>query len=195
MGKTYTSIDPDIAHWIAQQHMFFVATAPLAAEGLVNLSPKGHDTLRVINEHTLAFLDYGGSGIETVAHLRENQRIVIMMCAVKGSPKIYRFHGTGQVITPIDADFGDLAQHFDRSELGIRSIIRVNVSRVSDSCGFGVPFYDYQGERPTSPNYIRVNGAEKIRAYLKHENAQSLDGLPGLSPAEAGAYEGPTNGD
>ncbi|MGI9329318.1 MAG: pyridoxamine 5'-phosphate oxidase family protein [Gammaproteobacteria bacterium] len=195
MGKTYTSIDPDIQHWISQQHMFFVATAPLAAEGLVNLSPKGHDTLRVIDEHTLAFLDYGGSGIETVAHLRENQRIVIMMCAVEGAPKIYRFHGRGQVITPVDDDFGRLAQLFDRSELGIRSIIRVNVGRVSDSCGFGVPFYDYQGERPTSPNYIRVQGAKKIRAYLKEENSRSLDGLPGLSSAEADAYEGPINGD
>jgi len=195
MGKTYTSINTNIQQWIAEQHMFFVATAPLSAQGLVNLSPKGHDTLRVINEHTLAFLDYGGSGIETVAHLRENQRIVIMMCAVAGPPKIYRFHGSGQVITPVDADFADLAQHFDRSELGIRSIIRVNVSRVSDSCGFGVPFYGYQGERPTSPDYIRVNGEEKIRAYLKEENARSLDGLPGLSPAEAGAYEGPAKGD
>jgi hypothetical protein len=195
MGKTYAAIDDKISDWINEQHIFFVGTAPLSGDGLVNVSPKGHDTLRVLDEHTLAFLDYGGSGIETIAHLRENRRIVIMLCAMAGPPKIYRFHGDGEVITPVDEAFDELACQFDRSALGIRAIIKVNVTRISDSCGFGVPFYDYQGERPTSPNYIRVNGAEKIRAYLKDENARSLDGLTGLSPAEADAYQGPTSGD
>lgn len=194
MGKVYASIDASIRKWIERQHMFFVATAPLSGDGAVNLSPKGHDTLRVLDEHTLAFLDYGGSGIETIAHLRENGRIVIMMCAFEGPPKIYRFHGHGEVVTPIDDGFSALADHFDRSQLGIRAIIRVRLTRVSDSCGFGVPFYDYQGQRRTSPDYIRAKGVENIRDYLKVTNSRSLDGIAGLSEAEADAYFPPDSG-
>ncbi len=191
MGKIYAAIDNKIQAWIAKQQMFFVATAPLSQDGSVNLSPKGHDTLRVCDENTLAFLDYGGSGIETIAHLRENGRIVIMMCAFQGPPKIYRFHGTADVLTPRDPGFEALAELFDRRLLGIRAIIRVAVSRVSDSCGFGVPLYDYREQRRTSPDYVRAAGADKIRAYLKRENARSLDGLPGLSTDEASSFAGP----
>ncbi len=194
MGKIYAAIDSKIQAWIAKQHMFFVATAPLSRDGSVNLSPKGHDTLRVCDEQTLAFLDYGGSGVETIAHLRENGRIVIMMCAFEGPPKIYRFHGTGEVLTPRDQGFEELAQLFDRSQLGVRAIIRVAVSRVSDSCGFGVPFYDYREQRRTSPDYARTQGPHKIREFLTKENTQSLDGLTGLSSEEAASFEGPLEG-
>ena len=191
MGKTYDAIGADVREWMAEQHMFFVATAPRTDSGMINLSPKGHDTLRILDDTTLAYLDYGGSGIETIAHLRENGRIVIMMCAFAGPPKIFRFHGKGDVIVPQHAEFSSLAEHFDRSELGIRAIIRVNVERISDSCGFGVPLYEFQEQRQTSPNYIRSHGAERIRAYQEENNLESLDGLPGMSAEEAHAYEPP----
>lgn len=195
MGKLYSSIDNEIRMWIDKQKMFFTGTAPSSTSGSINVSPKGHDTLRVLDGHTLAFLDYGGSGIETIAHLRENGRIVIMLCAFEGPPKIFRFHGKGEVITPLDEDFEVLAQLFDRSQLGIRSIIRVHVTRISDSCGFGVPLFEYQEQRDISPNHIKVNGIEKTRAYLKTKNIKSIDGLPGETEREIDAYQGPIPND
>ena len=191
MGKLHAASDSRIREWIERQHMFFVGTAPLSGSGSVNVSPKGHDTLRVLDEHTLAYLDYGGSGVETIAHLRENGRIVIMMCAFENPPMIYRFHGIGEVVTPLDEGFQLLARHFDRSELGIRAIIRVRVTRVSDSCGFGVPLYEYQQQRDTSPKFIRTTGVREIRAYLKTANLRSIDGLPGESAEAADSYQGP----
>jgi len=191
LGKIYDSIDNKIREWIERQQVFFVGTAPLSETGSINVSPKGHDTLRILDEHRLAFLDYGGSGIETVAHLRENARIIIMMCAFEGPPKIYRFHGRGEVVTPLDKDFDLLVQQFDRSKLGIRSIILVHVTRISDSCGFGVPLYRYEQQRDVSPNYIRANGADKVKAYLKTKNLKSVDGLPSLTVEEIEAYQGP----
>ena len=165
--------------------MFFVGTAPLSGSESVNISPKGHDTVRVLDEKTLAYLDYGGSGVETIAHVRENGRIVIMMCAFEGPPKIYRFHGKGQVVTPLDVEFDELAGKFDSTHLGVRSIIVVHVTRISDSCGYGVPIYDYKNQRPSLPNYVRINGVEHIREYLAKENSESLDGLPGTTESEA----------
>ena len=191
MGKAYDSIKPNVQKWIEKQHMFFVATAPLSAEGSVNLSPKGMDTLRVLDQHTLAYLDSGGSGIETIAHLRENGRIVIMMCAFCGPAKIWRFHGRGSVVLPGDEGFDELAAHFDRSELGIRSIIRIAVTRVSDSCGFGVPLYDFRAQRKESVEYLRKNGVDYVRQYFGEMNAESIDGLPGLNADESRAYVGP----
>jgi len=193
VGKVYESIDARIRKWIGKQHMFFVATAPLAGTGSVNLSPKGYDTLRVLDDNTLAFLDYGGSGVETIAHVRENGRIVIMMCSFSGRPKIYRFHGRGSVVMSTDEEFAALAAKFDRTELGVRAIVRVDVERISDSCGYGVPFYDYRGQRPTSVEHIRDNGADDIREYLKEKNPQSIDGLPGISAEEAEAWEPPVD--
>jgi len=191
MGKVYASIDNKIQRWIGKQHMFFVATAPMLDTGSINVSPKGHDTLRVLDERTLAFLDFGGSGVETIAHVRENGRIVIMMCAFEGPPKIYRFRGTGKVVTPLDDEFEALAQHFDRSQLGIRSIIHIAVTHISDSCGYGVPLYDFNSQRSTSVDFLRINSVEKVRKSLQEENRQSLDGLPGMSDREAEAFQLP----
>jgi hypothetical protein len=193
MGKVYQSIDKRIQSWVNQQQMFFVATAPSGTSGSVNVSPKGQDTLRVIDEHTLAFLDSGGSGIETVAHVRENGRIVIMMCAFTGPPKIYRFHGTGAVVFPGDPGFEQLVSHFDLSVAGIRSIIRIDVTRVSDSCGFGVPVLEFQAERDIGRKYLANQGIENTRAYLQEQNAASIDGLPGITESEAQAFQGPTD--
>lgn len=184
MGKEYTRIDERVRQWLAQQHMFFVATAPRSASGLINCSPKGHDTLRVVDDHTLMYLDYAGSGVETIAHLKENGRIVIMLCAFQGPPKIFRFHGRGEVVTPNQKEFKALFAAFDKDPAGVRSIIRVHVSRISDSCGYGVPYLDYARERPSTQNYIDKTGAPAIRDYVREQNAASLDGLPGLKPEE-----------
>ena len=187
MGKVYDGIERRIRGWMADQHMFFVATAPLSVDGSVNCSPKGHDTLRVLDDRTLIYLDYGGSGVETIAHIRENGRVTIMMCAFRGPPKIFRFHGHGEVIPANHPEFEALAGHFDHDLLGIRSIIKVHVTRVSDSCGYGVPTYAYEGERPQTRAYAEQVGAEKMRDYLFVNNETSLDGLPGLTKDEADA--------
>lgn len=189
MGKTYAEIDARLENWMARQHMFFVATAPLSAEDSVNLSPKGNDTLRVLDPHTLLYLDSGGSGIETVAHLRENARIVVMMCSFGNAPKIYRFHGKGIVITPLDAGFDALAAHFSGTELGIRNLIKIDVTRISDSCGYGVPIYDFVSARRTAVEYAKAHDADEIRETLSQSNANSIDGLPGISKAEAHGYK------
>lgn len=191
MGKVFDCIDDDIRDWIGQQQMFFVATAPLSGEGLVNLSPKGLDTFRVLDDHTIAYLDYGGSGIETLAHVRENGRIVVMMCAFRGPPKIFRFHGTGEIVTPNDKGYGALAAQFDLSFVGVRAIIKVNVSRISDSCGYGVPLYQFEGQREISPKYVKQRGGDHIRNYFAENNSTSLDGLPAMTKEEAEAYRTP----
>src|SRR5215211_283943 len=134
MGKVYEQLDAPLEHFIRAQQIFFVSTAPLAAEGHVNLSPKGLDTFRVIDPRTVAYLDYVGSGAETIAHLRENGRIVIMFCAFQGPPNIVRLHGRGDVIEPRDAEYEVLRPRFPPA-VGSRAIIRVRVERIADTCG------------------------------------------------------------
>lgn len=191
MGKEYDSINASIRRWLGKQHLFFVATAPRADDGLINCSPKGHDTLRVVDHRTLMYLDYAGSGVETIAHLKENGRIVIMLCAFQGPPKIFRFHGHGEIITPNQPEFGELFAEFDRDPAGVRSIIRVHVTRVSDSCGYGVPVYDHVEQRPAMENYIAKRGAEAIRSSMRERNRASLDGLPALEATEVVAPQAP----
>jgi predicted pyridoxine 5'-phosphate oxidase superfamily flavin-nucleotide-binding protein len=191
MGQVYNAINERIQAWIAEQEMFFIATAPLSGDGSVNLSPKGRDTLRVLDEHTLAFMDTGGSGIETIAHLRENGRIVVMMCAFQDPPVIHRFHGRGSVILPDDEDFDSLAALFDRSELGVRAIIRIDVTRVSDACGFGVPLYDFQAQRDQMANDLKSVGRDRFVEQFTEMWATSIDGLPGLTAEESMTFAGP----
>jgi hypothetical protein len=190
MGQTYRFIDDSIRQWMGAQKMFFIGTAPLADDGQVNLSPKGHDSLRILDEKTLAYFDFGGSGVETIAHVRENGRIVVMMCAFDGPPKIFRFHGTGEVIAPPDAGFDELHNLFDMPGIGVRAIIRVHLNRISDSCGYGVPTYDFKDQRRSAQNYIEKTGTEAIREDQIACNLQSIDGLPGITEAEARAYVG-----
>lgn len=179
MGKEYTEINPEIQAWMGRQHMFFVATAPLAGDGLLNCSPKGLESLRVLGPHKMAYLDVGGSGIETVAHLKENGRIVIMMCAFSGPPKVYRFYGQGSVIEPQDEAFGAMLGKFP-SLPAARNIIVIEVERIIDSCGYGVPLYDFQKDRDSMENYYRSKTEEDVLAYRRERNSSSLDGLPGL---------------
>ena len=191
MGKVYDGINEQIQAWIAEQEMFFIATAPLSGDGSVNLSPKGLDTLRVLDDHTLVFLDTGGSGIETISHVRENGRIVVMMCALRDPPVTYRFHGRGTVILPGDEGFDTLAALFDRSQFGVRAIICIDVTRVSDSCGYGVPLYDFRGQRDLLAEDIQSTGREKFVAQFAEMWTTSIDGLPGLTPEESATFMGP----
>ena len=179
VGKTYAEIQPELAAWMLRQHLFFVATAPLADDGLVNCSPKGLNCFTILDPHTVAYLDFNGSGVETIAHLRENGRIVLMFCALEGAPKIVRLHGTGMAVEPQDADFGELRAHFGDAPQ-VRSIIRVDVSRISDSCGFGVPLYEYVGEREALPKWSASKSAAEMAQYQAQKNRLSIDALPGL---------------
>lgn len=180
MGRVAEQLTDKHRAFIARQKMFFVATAPLSADGHVNLSPKGIDgTFAVLDDKTVAYLDLVGSGIETVAHLRENSRICLMFLAFEGKPNILRLHGRGDVVLPGDAAYPDLRAQFGDVP-GERSIIRVRVNRVSDTCGFGVPRYDYRGQRDELTTWAEKQGPEALDIYQKSRNARSLDGLVGL---------------
>jgi hypothetical protein len=190
MAKLFEAIDDSLRAFIAAQPMFFVATAPSGDGGHVNLSPKGGKGLfRVTGPHGFAYVDLMGSGIETIAHLRENGRIVVMFCAFEGAPKIVRLHGVGRPVQQQDEGFEELLATFDVSDeqrLAVRSVITVEVTRVADSCGFVVPRMDYVAERDQlyryADNRIRKLGEDAVRAYVSENNACSLDGLVGLDP-------------
>jgi hypothetical protein len=183
MGKRFEAIDADLAAFIRAQKMFFVATAPLAADGLVNLSPKGLDSFRILGPLELAYLDLTGSGVETVAHLRENGRIIFMFCAFEGRPRILRLHARGEAFEPGEPEFERLRPEFPELP-GVRSIVRADVRRIADSCGWGVPLYQYQGERDQLVRFGEQLGPEKIREAQVKWNRLSLDGLPGLRAVE-----------
>ncbi len=179
MGSVFPGIDDRIRRFINEQRMFFVATAPLAESGHVNLSPKGLDSFRILDEVTVAYADLAGSGIETVAHVRENGRIVLLFCAFQGAPKIIRLHGRGEVICETHSDFECLAGEFPELK-GLRSIIRVTCTRISDSCGFGVPLYDFVGQRSQLSDWAENKGADEVRKYVRDRNSTSIDGLLGI---------------
>jgi len=179
MGKTYEALDDGIADFIRRQHVFFVATAPLAADGHVNVSPKGLDTFAIVDPHTVAYADLTGSGIETVAHLRENGRITLCFCAFEGPPRILRLHGSGTVLERGAPEFEALRPRFGDFP-SLRSIIRVALDRIADSCGYGVPLYRYEGERRQLPDWVARKGTTGIARYQDENNRVSLDGLPGL---------------
>ncbi len=180
MGKVFEVIDEKLAEWIGQQRMFFVATAPLSADGLVNVSPKGYDSFRILDEHTVAYLDLTGSGVETISHLKENGRITIMFCAFEGGPKILRLYGKGEALELGTPEYDALIGNFEEI-VGARAIIKVNVTRIADSCGFAVPFMDFKSERDTLKVYADREGPEGMVAYRQKKNMHSLDGLPGYS--------------
>ena len=189
MGREYDRIDDHWRGWIARQPVFFVGTAPLAGDGHVNVSPKGPGgSLRVLDDRTVAYLDVIGSGAETIAHLRENGRIVLMLCSFEGPPKILRLHGRGEVVPPEEPRFAGLLEHceFDEPDLpeSRRSIVIVHLSRIADSCGYGVPLMSYEGERPHQAAWaekkLRTGGPEALLDYQREKNSESLDGLPAL---------------
>jgi len=179
MAKVFDEIDDKLAAFLGAQKLFFVATAPLAGDGLINLSPKGFDCFRVLGPRSVAYLDLVGSGVETVAHVKENGRLVILFCAFEGAPRIVRLHGHGTAIEPGDVRFSELAPRFPELP-GTRSIIHLDVQRIADSCGYGVPRYRYESERTTLFEWVEKKGPEGVAEYLSTHNTQSLDGLPGL---------------
>ena len=181
MGHIGSVVDEKVGQFIAEQRVFFVASAPLDPQGHVNLSPKGLDTFRILNPSTVAYLDLTGSGVETIAHVRENGRIVIMFCAFEGPPKIVRLHGRGRVVEAHEPEFESLKAHFGKTYDGERSIIVVELSRVSDSCGFAVPRLRYEEDRNQLDAWARKKGPDGLEKYRSEKNRTSLDGLPGTS--------------
>jgi len=181
VGKIFDDIDDRLAAWIGRQHMFFVGTAPSGADGHVNVSPKGPiESLRILDPHTVAYLDVVGSGAETIAHLRDNGRIVIMLCSFDGPPRIVRLHGRGRVLDAGAVDF-DVEPPAGTA----RSVIRVDVQRIADSCGYGVPLMSYEGTRTHyeawAATKLRKGGAHALEDYVAAMNATSIDGLPAVS--------------
>ena len=179
MGKEFAAIDGRIQRWIERQHLFFVSTAPLAPDGRVNCSPKGISGLRVLGPQQLAYADIGGSGIETVAHLKENGRICVMLCAFDGPPKIFRFYGQGRSVESHDPEFDELEPLFPGMP-AIRNFIVVDVECIRDSCGYGVPTYTFDAERESLKNWSDAKTEKEIEDYRREKNALSLDGLKGL---------------
>ena len=179
MGKTHPIFDDSIRTFIEAQPLFFVGSAPLDANGHVNVSPKGLDTLRILGPTTIAYLDLTGSGIETVSHVRENGRIVLMFCAFEGPPRIIRIHGRGKVVEQSEAEFAELARHFSEQE-GTRAIIFVEATRISDSCGYAVPLLEYKGERNQLNAWARKLGSAGLETYRRNKNRESIDRIPGL---------------
>lgn len=179
MGKVFDKIDDAMREWLGKQHLFFVSTAPLSSDGLLNCSPKGYDCFQILNEHEVAYLDLTGSGIETIAHLKENGRIVLMFCSFDQMPRIVRLHGKALVYEKGSPEFEQLLPRFE-SRPGARSIIHIQLSRISDSCGHGVPRYEFLGERSTLIESAKSKGEDWMADYRRRRNAASVDGLTGF---------------
>lgn len=177
MGRTYDTITPALATFIEAQHMFFVASAP-SVGGHVNVSPKGLDSLRILDDHRVAYLDLTGSGIETISHIRDNGRLTIMFCAVEGPPRIVRLSGTGTVVAASEPAFAELAARFP-AQRGARAVILLDVERIADSCGFSVPRYEFVGDRDVLDRWTDARSDEQLRDYRLDKNGLSIDGLPG----------------
>ena len=179
MGKIYQELTPKLIEFISEQKLFFVGTAPLSEDGHVNISPKGMDSLRVLNNKTVAYLDVTGSGVETISHIKENGRLVFMFCAFDGKPLILRLHGLGTVLEASDEEFQSLRDQFNDLP-GVRSIIKLDITRIADSCGWNVPLYTYEGTRDYYQNFADKLGDKGIREGQLASNMRSIDGLPGL---------------
>jgi hypothetical protein len=179
--KVHEGIDGRLRDFVEAQRMFFVATAPSGDEGHVNVSPKGMGgTFVVLDEHRVAYLDYHGSGAETIAHLRENGRITVMFCAFEGPPNIVRLHGTGRAVAVGEAEFDRLRELFPAppDTHGVRSVIVVDVQRVSDSCGYSVPLMSYAGDRDLLIRAHERRTDEDLAEYRRVKNGVSIDGRP-----------------
>ncbi|MGZ4689172.1 MAG: pyridoxamine 5'-phosphate oxidase family protein [Acidimicrobiia bacterium] len=178
MGRELDRITPELTEFLEGQPVFFVATAPASTDDHVNVSPKGLDSFRVLDDATVAYLDLHGSGIETVAHLRENGRITLMFCAFSGRPQIIRLQGTGTVIPVGVPEAGPLLERLP-AQPGARSVIQVDVKRISSSCGYGVPLMDLVGERTLLTEWAEKRGEDGLAKYRAEKNAVSISGLPG----------------
>ncbi|MBK6995500.1 MAG: pyridoxamine 5'-phosphate oxidase family protein [Lewinellaceae bacterium] len=177
MGKFHESILPTHQEFIKKQHLFFVCTAPLDASGHINISPKGLDTFRVLSDKKVAYMDFIGSGNETSAHTLENGRITFMFCAFQGPPNILRLYGKGVTVLPGTEHWEEYAQHFNLYP-STRQIIVADIDLVGTSCGYGVPLYEYSGERRILFDWAERKGEAGLSTYIQEKNLKSLDGLP-----------------
>jgi len=183
MSTVYDELDEALIGFIRRQKLFFVATAPLSPQGSVNISPKGYESLAIIDRKTVAYVDLGGSGIETHAHLRENGRVTLMFCALEGPANIVRVYGHGETCSFDEPGFAQKMKLFPAFERA-RGVITIRIHRVADSCGWGVPFFDYKGERDQLRRWVVARTDEEWAARRFEANAVSIDGLPGLTPSE-----------
>lgn len=181
MATQLPALTPDLMEWIGKQHVFFVATA--APDGRINLSPKGQDSLRVINEREILWLNLTGSGNETAAHLRAANRMTMMWCAFDGLPNILRVYGSASTIHPHDPDWQDCTQALP-PPLGTRQYFHVSIDSVQTSCGYAVPFMDYKQDRDVLEKWAEKRGPDGIRDYWQEKNQTSIDGLPTGTAAE-----------
>jgi hypothetical protein len=180
MGKRYTELQPDQTAFIAGQHLFFVATAPV--QGRVNLSPKGMDALRVLSPTRILWLNLTGSGNETAAHLAHDPRLTLMWCGFEARPLILRAYGTARAIHPNHPDWPGLAAHLP-AQPGARQIMDVTIDLVQSSCGFAVPFMDFAGDRPVLRDWAMDKGEDGLRDYWRTRNTHTIDGAPtGIAP-------------
>ncbi|MEO5364185.1 MAG: pyridoxamine 5'-phosphate oxidase family protein [Magnetococcus sp. DMHC-8] len=175
MAKFFNEINEEVREFIAGQKIFFVATA--LADGRINLSPKGVDTFRVLDPHTICFLNLTGSANETAAHLQDGGRMTVMFCSFEEKPLILRLYGQGRVFHERDGEWSTLVGHFPDWP-GKRQVVVATIELVQTSCGYGVPFFAYQGEREQILRWADRKGEEGIRAYWRDHNQVSLDGLP-----------------
>ena len=185
MAKEFAALDETLCQFIASQRLFFVATAPSTADGHLNLSPKGLDTFFVLGPRQVGYVDFHGSGVETIAPLRDDGRIVFLFCAFAGPPKILRLHGRGRSIEPSDPEFADFRDRFPPGSR-VRAVIVADLDRISDSCGYGVPLYRFERDRDQLPKWAERKGDDGLREYRRKHNAESIDGLPGLRRPEEG---------
>lgn len=178
MAKEYAALNARHREFIASQHMFFTASA--APTGRINLSPRSTDWLRVLSDNAVGYLDRTGSGNETSAHVRADGRLTMMFCAVDGPPLILRLYGRGRVIARSTAEYAELLETvFGGTEpIGARQIVRLDIELVKTSCGYGVPLFDYRGERDTMDRWCDSKGEEGLVAYRADKNVESMDGLP-----------------
>lgn len=182
--KLFDGVQPKLARWMLRQPMFMVATAPLAADGHVNVSPKGMaGTFAVFDPYRVGYLDYFGSGAETIAHLRENGRITLMFTAFSGRPAVVRVYGQGRVVPVDDPEFGELRDRFAKKRtVGQRSIILVDVERVAESCGYAVPQMEFVADREVLDLHQVKKGAREYEGRGHIKNPASIDGLPAIDP-------------
>jgi predicted pyridoxine 5'-phosphate oxidase superfamily flavin-nucleotide-binding protein len=181
MGKVHDQIDQRLRAFIESQQVFFVGTAPLSGDGHVNVSPKGlASTFCVIDDHTVAYLDLTASGAETIAHVRENGRIVVMFCSFSDKPNVVRLHGSGRVVTVYDDEYASWAARFPANPAA-RAVVVVDVARVSSSCGYALPLLTPESERDLLTPNMQRRGTEGILAYRRTKNRTSIDGLPAFT--------------
>lgn len=180
MGRSFDAIADHLVAWMEEQPIYFVASAPLDAEGHVNVSPKGGDSFRVLGPNAVAYLDLTGSGAETIAHTRENGRLTIMFCSFEEKPNIVRLFGRGEAVLPGDDRFPALASRFPANP-GTRSVVRLDVTKVTTSCGYSVPMMDLVGHRDTLDRWAERKGPDGIAEYWGQKNQTSIDGLPALA--------------